>query len=113
MIDANIALHQQAAEASADSFHQIEWVPADEGRLCGQCSINDLCATVELKEETLSEIMRLSQTIAPDTSFELYRRAVERCEGRTIEDEELLPVLRKLHAHSIQCATWRATGRHA
>jgi len=107
-----MALARGVADDIAAKTQQIPvFTPAQ--RRCEQCAVRDLCAGVTLKEETISEIMRLSQTISPDQSYELFRAAVERIERQPVEDRELLPVLRKLHAYATLCATWRSTGRHA
>jgi len=107
-----VSLATEVADEVFDK-NRIELVLAPSPLKCDQCAVNDICAGVGLKNETISEIMRLSQTIAPDQSFELFRTVVERIEGRPVDDDDLLPVLRKLHAYATLCATWRSVGRHA
>ncbi|HEY5717136.1 MAG TPA: hypothetical protein VIS52_01500 [Motiliproteus sp.] len=90
---------------------QLELAPSQ--LKCEQCGIRDICAGVELKTETISELMRLSQTLVPEQSYPLFLRAAERIERRRLFEPELMPVLKKLHAYATLCATWRSTGRHS
>ncbi len=107
-----IHLFDTTQSRTADNYGQaIDHQP--HAPSCDICQIEDICQSVKLDRRSVQEVMRLSQTVAPDEAFELYRQAVQRIEGRRVSDDELKAVLNLLYNYSDHCVTWRRTGRLA
>lgn len=74
---------------------------------CEACRIEDLCLDVGLDIRCVQELMRLNQNLNPQDSFEPFKRVVARHHGETYSQEQLLPILERLHNHSDLCLTWK------
>ncbi|MEH6472159.1 MAG: hypothetical protein V7752_12995 [Halopseudomonas sp.] len=111
----SVSYIQQASEAGIIAAAEVERVPEFQPQStdCDSCQIVDICNSVKFNPRSVQEIMRLSQTVAPDEAFGLYREVVERIEKRRVSDDELRSVLSLLYSYSDHCTTWRKTGRLA